>query len=275
MSVRAWADDLEATMFSVEEAGVAWITLNRPEAANARNQRMRDELMRLYAGVASDPDINVVVLTGAGDRFFCAGMDMKEAGGPESQAQRRARLRASRDIEVLAALPQPTVAAINGAAMGGGFEMALACDIRVIADTARVGLPELKLGLVPGGGATQRLPRVVGMAKTFELLYLAPTLVGPEVVSAGLATVSVTAADLEATVRSLTGEIAAKPRAALCAAKELVRKGHDLPLAAGIEMELDALLFLMQARLDATATDSEPVTAPTPATPATAQETPS
>ncbi len=270
--MRAWADDLEATVFRVEEAGVAWITLNRPDAANARNQRMRDELMRIYAGVAADPEINVVVLTAAGDRFFCAGMDLKEAGGPETQAQRRSRLRSSRDIEVLAALPQPTVAAINGAAMGGGFEMALACDIRVISDTARVGLPELKLGLVPGGGATQRLPRIVGMARTFELLYLAPTLVGPEVVAAGLAMTSVAAADLEVSVRSVAAEIAAKPRAALFAAKELVRKGHDLPLAAGIEMELDALLFLMQARVDAA---TEGASAAAPAAGTTIQEMPS
>ena len=127
---RLWAKGLEAT--TVEFDGpVAWVTLDRPDAANARNQQMREELKGIWSGLAVDPEVAVVVLGASGDRFFCAGMDLKEAGAPETPAQRRDRLRASRDIEQLAALPQPTIAAINGYALGGGLEMALACDLRV------------------------------------------------------------------------------------------------------------------------------------------------
>ena len=137
-TVPAWAPSLTATRLSVAGDGVATVTLDRPEAANARNQQMRDELKAIWSGIADDAAIRAVVLTGAGDRFFCAGMDLKEAGVPETPAERRDRLRSSRDIEQLAALPQPTIAAVNGAALGGGCEMALACDIRLIAHTARI-----------------------------------------------------------------------------------------------------------------------------------------
>jgi methylglutaconyl-CoA hydratase len=164
----SWTAELEATSLTLA-GSVATVTLERPDAANARNQTMRRELSRIWDHLGSRSDVSVVILTGSGERFFCAGMDMKEAGEPESPAQRRDRLKSSRDIEQLASLPQPTIAAINGYALGGGFEMALACDIRVIAEHAQVGLTELVHGLVPGGGGTQRLPRLVGPARASVL----------------------------------------------------------------------------------------------------------
>jgi enoyl-CoA hydratase len=247
--VPEWVPDLEATRFGLDD-GVGWITLDRVDAANARNQQMRRELLALYEGIRSDPDVRVVVLTAAGERHFCAGMDLKESAGPETQAQQRARLRAGRDIDELAALPVPTIAAVNGAAFGGGCEMALACDLRIVADGARFRLPEVGLGLVPGGGATQRLPRLIGLARTFELLYLGTTLTGSEIVAAGLALRSVPSKELRASTAEVASAIAAKPADSLRMVKELVLSSLDVPVSVGVNTELDGLLMLLQSRRD-------------------------
>ena len=245
----AWAPPiLEATRFSLAANGVATVTLDRPDAANARNQQMRDELKVLWTGIAADPGVRAVVLTGTGDRFFCAGMDLKEAGAAESPAERRDRLRASRDIEQLAALPQPVVAAVNGFALGGGCEMALACDLRLIADSAQIGLTELTHGLVPGGGGTQRLPRLVGPALAAELLLLGRRLTGEEAAAAGLVNRCVPLADLAAAAAEMADVIARQSPRAVRYAKELLRKSQELPLAAGVDSELDALLTLLAER---------------------------
>lgn len=247
MPERVWASGLEATRVTIGES-IAWVTLNRPAAANARNQTMRNELQRIWSGVAVDPEIEVVVLTGAGDRFFCAGMDLKEAAGPETPGERRDRLRASRDIEQLAMLPQPCIAAINGYALGGGLEMALACDLRVCSDTAQMGLTEVAHGLVPGGGGTQRLPRLVGLARAAELLYLGLRVSGREAVSLGLVNRCVAPEELHRCTAELAAAIAAAPTRAKRQAKELLRKSQELPLSAGVEYELEALLGLMADR---------------------------
>ncbi len=252
MDLPGWTEDLTATRLELTADGVAWVVLDRPQAANARNQAMREELERLYDHLARSPAVKVVVLTGAGERFFSAGMDLKEAGGDEALLDRRERLRASRDIEQLAALPQPTIAAVNGYALGGGCEMALACDLRIVAAEAELGMPEVGLGLIPGGGATQRLPRLVGLSTTFALLYTGRRLAGEEAVGMGLALRCVPRADLRAEVAALAASIAAQPRAALLAVKEAVRAGLELPLSAGVEKELDLLLMLMAARGEAT-----------------------
>jgi methylglutaconyl-CoA hydratase len=239
--------DLLATTFDLD-AGTAWVTLNRPDAANARNQAMRDDLSRIYDFVATSEDVDVMVLTGAGDRFFCAGMDLKESAGGETSDQRRARLRGSRDIDALAQLPVPTIAAINGYALGGGLEMALACDLRICADEAQLGLPELSHGLVPGGGGTQRLPRLIGPAATLELLYLARRLSGPDALAYGIVNRSVPRAALRQSTQELAQAIAKQPRAALRSAKQLVLRSSDTPLAEGLKLELEALLDLLDQR---------------------------
>ncbi len=246
-AVPSYGEGLGATSLVVDD-GVAVVTLRRPEAANARNQQMRRELSRLWDGIAADPDVAVVVLTAEGDRFFCAGMDLKEAAGAETPGERRDRLRGSRDIEQLALLPKPTIAAVNGYALGGGLEMALACDLRVVAESAQLGLTELAHGLVPGGGGTQRLPRLVGPARAAEMLYLGLRLTGPEALAWGLANRCVLLAGLSAEADGLARAVAAQPPRALRYAKELLRKSAELPLSAGVESELDVLLTLMAER---------------------------
>ena len=247
MSARPWADGLEATSFSVVD-GVATVTLDRADAANARNQQMRNELKALWTGIAADDEIAVVVLTASGDRFFCAGMDLKEAGAPETPAQRRDRLRSSRDIDQLAALPQPTIAAINGFALGGGLEMALACDLRIAADHAQLGLTELVHGLVPGGGGTQRLPRLVGTARAAEMLYLGLRLDAARSEEWGLVNRVVPLDDLASTAAEMAAAVAANSNRALRYAKELLRVSQDVPVAVGAQLELDSLLTLMADR---------------------------
>ena len=236
----------EAIEVDLDHRGVLTITLARPDAANSRNQAMRRELAEVYTAAATDDAVRVVVLTGKGDRHFCAGMDLKEAGQPETPVERRERLRGARDIEQLARLPRPTIAAINGYALGGGFEMALACDMRVMATDAKVGLTEVRHGLMPGGGGTQRLPRLIGSARAAELLYLGKVLDGPAAEQLGLVNASVPTADLHDRVSTLAGALAEQSPKALRAIKESLLASAELPLAAGIEKELDGLLFLLQ-----------------------------
>lgn len=223
--------------------GVAWLTLNRPDAANSRNQAMREALMDSYSRLSDDPAVRCLVLTGAGDRHFCAGMDLKESARQESLMSTRARLGSARDIEVLAKLPIPTIAAINGTALGGGFEMALACDLRYMATEADVGLPELTHGLVPAGGATRRLPKLIGKAKAYELIYLGTRLGGVDAEAAGLVNRAVPRTDLRACVEEVATTIAGVDRHALMAAKRLIAAGEAGDSVA--DMELDALLMLI------------------------------
>lgn len=240
--------ELTATRFEVREDGVAWVTLDRPKAGNSRNQQMRNELARVYDYIEHSDQVAVLVLTGAGDRFFCTGMDLKEAAIGETSEQRRVRLRSSRDIDTLAGLSVPTIAAVNGYALGGGLEMALACDLRILADDAQVGLPELTHGLVPGGGATQRLPRLIGTSRTLELLYLGDRLDGPTAVALGIANRSVPRAELLAVTNAIASAVAAKPRAATRAAKQLVLASTEIDIAEGLVQELEVLLDLLDER---------------------------
>jgi enoyl-CoA hydratase/carnithine racemase len=233
------------TVLTQVEDGILTVRLNRAESAHARNQVMRDELASLWRVVAADGRVRVVVLTGAGDRYFCAGMDLKEASQPEEPVARRDRMQRSRDIELLADLPQPTVAAINGYALGGGLEMALACDMRLIADSAYVGLPEVTRGLVPGGGGTQRLPRLIGYPRSCELVLSGRRLTAHEAVEWGIAARVVPAAELLAAVSRLAASIAAHPEPAVRYAKVLLRRSLQVPVSAGVDAELDVLLTLL------------------------------
>jgi len=243
------SNEFPLTTISLNILGeVATVVLQRPEAANARNQAMRNELSYVWTLLASRTDVNVVVLTAAGDRFFCAGMDLKESVSEESSGERRDRLRSSRDIEQLASLPQPTIAAINGYALGGGFEMALACDIRIVSEDAQVGLTELAHGLVPGGGGTQRLPRLIGHARAAEMLFLGLKISGSDSVQWGIANKCVPRSELDDEAQKLASEIAKQPRRSLVYGKELLRMSQETSLSTGVQNELDVLLTLLNDR---------------------------
>lgn len=225
--------------------GVLTVRLNRAEAAHARNQQMRDELMDLWRMTARRRDVRAVVLTAVGTRHFCAGMDVKEAAAPTSADEMLDRLRSARDIELLAALPQPTIAAINGTALGGGLEMALACDLRLIASHAQVALPEVTIGLVPGGGATQRLPRLIGRQRATEMILTGRRLSAAEAVDYGVALRAVEGGCLADEARELAAQLASVRPNAARRAKELLRRSEEMSISTGAEMELETLVSLI------------------------------
>jgi enoyl-CoA hydratase/carnithine racemase len=228
--------------------GVARVTLNRPLAANSRNQPMRAALLSAYSELARSPDVRVLVLTGQGDRFFCAGMDLKEAREPQLPGGARERLGGESDIEALAAFPRPTVAAINGYALGGGLEMALACDIRIMVRDAAIGLTEVRHGLLPGGGGAQRLPRLIGPARALELILMAKVVGGDEAERLGIVNQVVNRADLGVTVDEVVRTISEMPVEALTMAKAAVRRNAEMPMAAAIQADRDVLVALLDAR---------------------------
>lgn len=233
------------TVRTLLDDGVLVVWLNRPESAHARNQVMRDELAALWRATADTREVRAVVLTGSGRKFFCAGMDLREAALREDPVQRRDRLRRGGDVELLANLPQPTVAAINGFALGGGLELALACDLRLIADHAQVGLPEVTRGLVPAAGGTQRLPRVVGYARACELILSGRRVDAAEAVRIGLALRSLPPDELLDAATALARQFAVNPEPAVRYAKALLRRSQSVPIDVGREAELDAMLTLL------------------------------
>jgi enoyl-CoA hydratase/carnithine racemase len=215
------------------------VTLDRADALNARDPEMVSELLIAYEQLRLDDAVRVVVLSGAGDRAFCVGLDLKAPRPQETPIEaRRSKARRS-DTEALAQLDKPTIAAVHGHTLGGGLEMALACDIRIAADDARLGLPEVSRGLLPGSGGTQRLARLVGRSRALEMLYTGATVTAQEALAMGLVNRVVPRADLDRTANELAEQIAALPPVALRLAKEAVLRGLDLPIEAGIRLEGD------------------------------------
>src|SRR5687767_6154796 len=157
------------TILLEREGRVAILTINRPDKLNALSQQVRDEALALLAELGHDDGVGVIVITGAGDKAFVAGADISEFAGRGPMEQRQA-MRFPRVFDVMAGFPKPVIAMINGFCLGGGCELAMSCDIRIASDKARFGQPEINLGIIPGGGGTQRLPRLVGMGNAMRLI---------------------------------------------------------------------------------------------------------
>jgi enoyl-CoA hydratase len=220
--------------------GVAIVTMNRPSLLNARNKKLRQELMRAFRLIDRDPEIVVAILTGAGERAFSVGMDLKEAAGDEeTPLEARGTYGDISDARALAAVKKPVIAAINGFALGGGLELALCCDIRIASDTAQLGLPEALRGFIPGAGGTQRLPRLVGPARALEIMMTGERVPAAEALRIGLVNRVVPAAELMAQAETLARKIAAGAPVALRLIKEAVHRGLDMTLAEGLALEVD------------------------------------
>jgi len=224
--------------------GVATITLNRPEVHNAMNDLMRRELKRCFESVADDDDVRVVVVTGAGAKAFSAGADIREFVEPQAptrfrDARRRVDFRAAMDR-----CPQPIIAAIGGFAFGGGLELALACDMRIAAANATLGLTEVNLAIIPGGGGTQRLPRIVGRGKALEMILTGARIPADEALRIGLVERVVPEGQALAAATEVARTLAARAPVALRYAKEAVVKGLELPLADGLRLETDLSTLL-------------------------------
>ncbi len=233
----------ETILYEVRD-GIAWLTLNRPQAMNARSIQMQAELLDAYNAVYRDPDVRVLVLTGAGQKAFCAGRDLKEVAAVASIVEDRRRRTEPRDTEVLGRLDKPTIAAINGYALGGGLEMALACDIRIAAEGAQLGLTEVRRGQIPGSGGTQRLPRLIGRGPAMELLLTGAMIEAEEARRLGIVSRVVPQEELLPTAESLARTIAARAPVAVRYVKEAVNKGLDLTLAQGLQLESDLAVLL-------------------------------
>jgi enoyl-CoA hydratase len=224
--------------------GVATVTLNRPEVHNAMNERMRADLTRCFGDLATSDAVRVVVVTGAGERAFSAGADIREFVAPQApvrfrESRRRVDFRTAMDR-----CPQPIIAAIRGYALGGGLELALACDLRLASEDAQLGLTEINLAIIPGGGGTQRLPRLIGRGRALEMILTGARIDAREALRIGLVERVVPGAGVLAAARELARTLADKAPVALRYAKEAVVKGLELPLANGLRLEADLATLL-------------------------------
>ena len=223
---------------------VATLTINRPDKLNALNIETRGRMVRELDELAKNDDVRVLVITGAGDKAFIAGADISEFEGRSPVEQ----FRVMTDSSVFLAVdrfPKPTIAAINGFCLGGGCELAMACDIRIASEKAKLGQPEINLGLLPGGGGTQRLPRLVGMGAALKLLYTGDFIRADEALRIGLVDEVIPAGDVAARAKELAEAIAAKSPVALRLIKQAVRTSLRTPLDEGLsqEVSLFALAF--------------------------------
>jgi enoyl-CoA hydratase len=221
----------------LERAGpVAVLVVNRPEKRNALNAQVRSELVAALATLRDAADLRVLVLTGAGDRAFVAGADVAEFATRTPLEQRRA-MATPRVFDAVAEFPLPVIAMVNGLALGGGCELALACDLRIAAESAQLGQPEIRLGLIPGGGATQRLPRLVGLGRATRLVLTGEPVGSAAALAMGLVDEVCPDAQLRERTMSIAHALAAHSPVALQLAKAALRSAAELPLQAGLAHE--------------------------------------
>jgi enoyl-CoA hydratase len=236
------------TLLLERDGAIAVVTVNRPKVLNALDFATLDELRRTMEGLARDAAIRCIVLTGAGDKAFVAGADITELAG-QSPTSGRERARAGQRVfDAIENLGTPVIAAINGYALGGGCELAMACTIRIAADSAVLGQPEINLGLIPGYGGTQRLARLAGTGRALELLLTGDRVSAAEAYRLGLVNRVVPAAELMVEARKLAATIAAKAPVAVRYILEAVHRGASLPL--GEAQSLEAALFGLVAATD-------------------------
>lgn len=242
------------------DGAIATLTLHRPEVLHAINSIMFDELENLFTQLAENPAIRVVILTGSGDRAFAAGADIRALAETDSATGRAAAQRGHYVFGLihsrLERAGKPVIAAVNGVALGGGCELALACTLRIASDTARLGFPEVKLGLIPGYGGTQRLTRLIGRSRALRLMLSAHIADATEALHLGLVDEVVPASELLPRVRALAEAMASMAPLAVAGVLESVAKGeeHTLPEAFAMEAEIFG-------RLCATADKREGLTA--------------
>lgn len=219
---------------------LATITLNRPEALNALNAKMLSELTMAFEHLSMAADVGAIILTGAGDKAFAAGADIKDMAGLNGMEMQRFSEKGRRLGDVMATCSKPILAAINGYALGGGCELALACDIRIASDRAKLGQPEVNIGIIPGFGGSQRLPRLVGAGWAAELVFTGDSIDAATAERIGLVNRVVPHDRLMHEARALASKVLAKGPAAIALAKACLRAAQEMPLAAGLAFETSA-----------------------------------
>jgi len=217
--------------------GIATITLNRPEVLNAFSKEVEDEVLQALEDIKNDENVRVVILTGAGEKAFSAGADIKAMKGMNALKARELSLRGEKVCTALENFEKPIIAAINGYALGGGLEVAMACDIRIASENARMGQTEINIGLIPGWGGTQRLTRLIGRTKAKELIFTGKMIDAKTAEQLGIVNMVVPADKFKETVRQFAAELASKAPVALKVAKALINKGAEISLEAAITLE--------------------------------------
>jgi enoyl-CoA hydratase/carnithine racemase len=223
------------------DGAAAIVTINRPTVLNALNTQTLDELRRAILELKQDEGVRVVILTGAGEKSFVAGADINELAVQTPAGGREHALAGQHVLDLIENLGKPVIAAINGYALGGGCELAMACTLRLAADTAKLGQPEIALGLIPGYAGTQRLPRLVGKGKAMEMILTGATIAADEAQRIGLVNRVVPAADLMAEARKLAAQLAKNAPIAMRYIINAVNKGVEIPFAEACQYE--ATLF--------------------------------
>ena len=227
-----------------KSAGTANITINRPQALNALNKETILEISLRIADARQDENIKVIVITGAGDRAFCAGADlnmMKDINAYKGMRLSQIGQKLTKEIEEL---EKPVIAAINGYALGGGLELAMACDLRIASENAKLGQPEVNVGLIPGWGGTQRLPQFVGKGKAKEMIFTGKRIDAKTAEQLGLVNKVVPLEQLKSTVEKLASELMNKPPIAIELAKQLINSSIETDLKVGLKNEAEAFGIL-------------------------------
>jgi enoyl-CoA hydratase/carnithine racemase len=232
----------EVKIVAIED-GVAVVTLNRPAVMNALNMQLREELMALCHDLDADPAVSAAIFTGAGDKAFCAGADLKERGSRSTEGMYdERRFQRAKWVGAIAGMAKPTIAAINGYCLGGGLELALQCDLRIAAEEAQFGLPEVTLGFLPGAGGTQRLPRLIGLQRAKEMILTGKRIDAAEAERLGIVLRVVPRAQLMTAALELARAIAKNPRIAVIQAKVALNASQETMLSGGLQAENEAWL---------------------------------
>jgi enoyl-CoA hydratase len=223
---------------------IAYVTLNRPEVLNALNAAVMAELDCVLEGIAGDADVSAVILTGAGEKAFAAGADISEINRKDALTGVAMAVNGQRILRRFETMGKPSVAAVNGFALGGGCEIAMACTIRIASDKARFGQPEVNLGVIPGYAGTQRLCRIVGRGVAMELILTGRIIDAAEALRIGLVTQVVPPAELLPTAEKIAKTLLAKGPLAIRAAMDVVNRGHDLDFddACALEAQMFGVL---------------------------------
>jgi len=217
--------------------GIATITLNRPDALNAFNKEVVDEVLQALEDAKNDDVVRVVVLTGAGEKAFSAGADIKAMKGMNALKARELSLMGEKLCITLENLEKPVIAALNGYALGGGLEVAMACDLRIASENARMGQTEINMGLIPGWGGTQRLTRLVGRGKAKEMVFTGRIIDAKTAEQLGIVNMVVPPDKFKEAVRQYALELASKAPVAIKVAKALINKGAEIGLDAALTLE--------------------------------------
>ena len=222
-----------------KQNGIGYVILNRPQALNAYNLQMRDELYQVLSAIRDDPEVKVAIFKGAGERAFCAGADLSEFLTAPSPVIAR-QVRWERDIwGVFLSMAKPLIAALHGYVLGSGLEIALCCDIRIASEDAQFGLPEVGLGIIPAAGGSQTLPRIVGRAKALEMLLTGRWIGAEEARRLKLVNHVMSRHDLLPVAEKLANKIAGCNPVAVACAKQAIIRGLDLSLEQGLELEAE------------------------------------